>query len=267
MVPAILSALYSDRPSQKPSHYHDCHQILFVTGGSAQVLVDGKRYDAREGDLVLFSRFEQHSVTAGSEGYCRYVLQLDPRLPAAGEARYRLFSILYNRPAGFRHVLPTGDSAPEFVRLFRQILEEQSRQLPLSQEMLELLLQQLMVSVCRCCPQPPALAEGCYETVSSIQSRLERDYRERLSLEALAGEFGLSASYLSHLFKRVTGTSVMGYLQSCRLAAAKRCLAQTSMSIGQIVESCGFSDSSNFSRLFRSANGCTPSRFRELHRE
>ena len=267
MGPVIVSAGYSDRPSQKPRHYHDCHQILFITGGSAQVLVDGQRYEARAGDLVLFSRFEQHSVVDHSDGYCRYVLQIDPRLPAPGEARYKLFSILFNRPAGFRHVLPTGDSAPEFARLFGQIMEERSRQLPMAQEMLELLLQQLMVSVCRCCPQPPALAEGCYETVSRIQSRLERDYREQFTLEALAGEYGLSASYLSHLFKRVTGTSVMGYLQSCRLAAAKRCLAQTSLSVGQIVECCGFSDSSNFSRLFRAVNGCTPSRFRELHRE
>ena len=58
----------------------------------------------------------------------------------------------------------------------------------------------------------------------------------------------------------------MGYLQSCRMVAAKKYLAGTSKSIGEIVEICGFSDSSNFSRSFKEQVGCTPSEFRKKYR-
>ena len=54
----------------------------------------------------------------------------------------------------------------------------------------------------------------------------------------------------------------MGYLQSCRMAAAKKYLAETDLEVGAIVDKCGFSDSSNFSRSFKRVTGSTPTKFR-----
>ncbi|MBQ8793661.1 MAG: helix-turn-helix transcriptional regulator, partial [Clostridia bacterium] len=56
--------------------------------------------------------------------------------------------------------------------------------------------------------------------------------------------------------------SVMDYLLSCRIAAAKNMLAKTDKSISEIVESCGFSDNSNFNRTFKKLNNMSPSEFR-----
>ena len=86
-----------------------------------------------------------------------------------------------------------------------------------------------------------------------------------LSIATIAKELGYHPKYLSHLFKSATGNSVMGYLQSCRIAEANKCLAQTDMRIGEIVEHCGFSDSSNFSRTFRAVTGLSPSEFRKQY--
>jgi AraC-like DNA-binding protein len=58
----------------------------------------------------------------------------------------------------------------------------------------------------------------------------------------------------------------MEYLQSCRMANAKRMLAQTDYSVGEIVEKCGFSDNSNFSRTFKSLNGMSPTDFRKKYK-
>ena len=77
----------------------------------------------------------------------------------------------------------------------------------------------------------------------------------------------MSASHLSHIFKSVAGVSTMAYLKACRIAAAKRYLAQTELPVGEIVERCGFSDSSNFSRTFREQTGMSPSEFRRSCKE
>ena len=58
----------------------------------------------------------------------------------------------------------------------------------------------------------------------------------------------------------------MRYLIDCRLAAAKKYLAETDLEIGKIVDLCGFSDNSNFSRMFRSATGVSPTGFRRQFR-
>lgn len=59
----------------------------------------------------------------------------------------------------------------------------------------------------------------------------------------------------------------MEYLQACRVSAAKRYLTTTDLPIKEIVGRCGFSDESNFSRMFREKTGGTPSQFRQRYRE
>ncbi len=99
-----------------------------------------------------------------------------------------------------------------------------------------------------------------------LQHRFAEQYDDPYTLEALAKEYNVSPSSLSHRFKEVTGMSVMEYLLSCRLAAAKNLLIETDLPIGEIVEQCGFSDSSNFSRTFKARTGLSPSAFRNLYK-
>ena len=263
----IMSCAYVCGQSAKPEHFHDCHQLLFVTRGSARIRVDDREYQAQAGDLVVFSRFEQHSVMAETGDYSRFLLQLSPELRELGDSGEMLCSVLVNRPEGFCHVLNTGHMAPVLLGIFQQIRQELDRELPMRGQLLSLLLQQILVLTFRCAPEAFSdVGEERNRIVRSIQSRFERDYGEQFTLEELASEYGLSVSYLSHLFRRITGESVMGYLLSCRMAAAKRLLAQTELPVIQIVDRCGFSDSSNFSRTFRQRFGCTPTQFRETAR-
>jgi AraC-like DNA-binding protein len=43
-------------------------------------------------------------------------------------------------------------------------------------------------------------------------------------------------------------------------------LAETNYSIGEIIEKCGFSDNSNFSRTFKRLTGLSPSDFRKKYK-
>ena len=102
--------------------------------------------------------------------------------------------------------------------------------------------------------------------VEEIQRQFENDIVRAYSLIELADEYHISKYYLSHIFKTVTGYSVMDYLKVLRIAKAKALIAKTTMSISEIVETCGFSDSSNFSRDFKSNTGLSPSDFRKKYR-
>ena len=129
--------------------------------------------------------------------------------------------------------------------------------------MLNLLVQQLLIVIYRQLPDVFAVFdESSFDTVQQIQRRMEQSFHDQFSLSSLSAEYGFSISYLSHLFKRITGNSVMGYLQSCRMAAAKKYLAEPDLEVGAIVDKCGFSDSSNFSRSFKRVTGSTPTKFR-----
>jgi AraC-like DNA-binding protein len=262
----IQSVTFSHRRTQTATHYHDCHEIIFITKGTAQLRVNGHIETASQGDIVIFSRFEEHSVASRTADYRRYVLQITPDIPAEAHLA-KVFSILFNRPEQFCNVLHCAHCAMEISGICQQLLQEQTQGGAFCNDMLNLLIQQLLILLCRQMPHVfAAFSESAFETVQQLQRRLERDYRQSFTLSQLAIECGFSVSYLSHLFKRITGSSIMGYLQSCRMAAAKKYLVETPMEIGTIVESCGFSDASNFSRAFRSLTGSTPTQFRQQYR-
>jgi AraC-like DNA-binding protein len=168
-----------------------------------------------------------------------------------------LSDILSNRPEGFANVYDVGREFDEIRLIFEKISNEFSSTLPLKNEMLEHLSGVLLVTLNRLLPHFEH-----NELVSKIKHTFEHEFSKNYTLEALSREFSVSPSKLSHEFKRVTGMSVMEYLISCRIANAKRLLCETGLGIGDIVEECGFSDGSNFSRTFKSLEGLSPKEFR-----
>lgn len=75
----LLNAKYADNLEQIVRHFHDCHQILYITEGSVKVTVNNQSYYANAGTMILISRFEQHAVQIESKRYSRYTLQISPK--------------------------------------------------------------------------------------------------------------------------------------------------------------------------------------------
>ena len=72
----VLSVTYSENPIRIGSHYHDAHQLLYVEAGSVEVNIDGEPHRVEAGELVILSRFEEHSVRVLTPIYKRYALRL-----------------------------------------------------------------------------------------------------------------------------------------------------------------------------------------------
>lgn len=86
---------------------------------------------------------------------------------------------------------------------------------------------------------------------------------EKLSVEKLCAEVGMSKSVLSRSFKTEFGISPMEFVIRERLSYAKKILKQS----GIVKEACfsaGFSDVNYFVRLFKQREGITPGRYAAL---
>lgn len=91
---------------------------------------------------------------------------------------------------------------------------------------------------------------------------MSANFQQRLTLDQLAAEAGVSRYHFTRLFRNKFGQSPLGFLTSLRLDAARRLLITSDMSIAQVGDVCGYPAPSHFSAVFFGRYGVTPSAFR-----
>lgn len=92
-------------------------------------------------------------------------------------------------------------------------------------------------------------------------------YGQELSLRDVAESVGMSAGHLTTVVRRRTGRTVQGWIVERRMAEARRMLATTDLSVGEIARLVGISDPGYFTRVFRNTVGMSPRRWRAMDSE
>jgi len=126
---------------------------------------------------------------------------------------------------------------------------------------LELLLQ--IIAEIRAVPKEKT---ELYPMVERIKEHIEESLQEDLSMSTIAEKMKISVYYLSHLFKSVTGTTLVEYRNELRLTKAKLLLIQTDLPIGQIAQETGFTNASYFTEIFTKSEKIPPTEYRKYHR-
>lgn len=101
--------------------------------------------------------------------------------------------------------------------------------------------------------------------INACKEYIYSHIKERITIEDLADEFGVSASYLSRLFKKETGVSVSAYIREQKMEVAKNLLRFSDYSMIEIANRLSFSSQSHFIQQFREAVGVTPKKYRDEH--
>ncbi len=98
--------------------------------------------------------------------------------------------------------------------------------------------------------------------MAPVKKYIDDHYSENISLDILAGIFFINKFYLTRLFKKQYGVSIINYLIQVRITRAKQLLRFTDMSIENISSEIGFNDNNYFSRTFKNVEGISPREFR-----
>ncbi len=86
------------------------------------------------------------------------------------------------------------------------------------------------------------------------------NYRDNLSVGALADSVGKHPVYLARVFKERYGTDIKSYQSNLRLGYAISERINKNMSLTEIAYDAGFSDQSHFNRTFKRVFGSSPKR-------
>jgi AraC family transcriptional regulator len=96
------------------------------------------------------------------------------------------------------------------------------------------------------------------KVLESCISYIEQNINDKISLDDISLDAGVSKYYLHRIFKSLTGDSLMEYVQSRKLSSSINELMNTSMRIIDIAMEYGFDHEQSYIRAFRKKFGHTP---------
>ncbi|MFC4403452.1 AraC family transcriptional regulator [Gracilibacillus xinjiangensis] len=254
-----------------PDHY----EIYFFHSGSCRYLIHNQIYDLEPGDLLLMDGMTLHKPNVNpNKEYVRSVIHFSPQwikgILLEIDSMYLLEVFKKLRHCLIRTKENSESKYLEGViqRLYKRKVEANQEE-AISESELKVLLIQILISVHHLGKldfiKLPGRKSDKFEHSEKIAEYIQVNYMNKLSLNGIAKALNLSKSYVSHVFKEMTGFTVMEYVMGCRLTQVKYLLEmEPDKPLKDIAYECGFESVSHFSRFFREKVGVTAKQYRHI---
>ena len=252
------------------AHVHKAVELLYVKNGSYTVLLDGVEYEIEKGDLVLFcSNAIHHVFTKNLPENEYYVIKISPafflQFSTQEEGAEYVMRFAINRK-GSKSIWTREEleGTPLYAALQSLIAEHEGKKYA-SQVATKLKIMELLVEILR--SDSPAdektphnqTAALIYNTMVYVRNHYAEDMDER----ELAKSLGMSYSYFSQIFRKMTSMNFTQYLNHVRITESEKFLLNTNLSITQIASMVGFSSTSYYIEIFKKEKGISPQRLRK----
>lgn len=242
-----------------PHQHADLCQLLYVQQGQVTLDVEGQRSLLLASTLQVLPPSCVHGFRF-SENVEGYVLTLAAPLVAHWREQRGAMADGLGQVGSY----PAGEDTQQLNHVFAALLEEYSGDHPGRSMLMQALVTQLLVWVSRQAVQQKNLREPrSREYFRGFMQLVEQHYREHPKIEDLAHRLGISVSHLNGTCRELGGQPALQIMHDRQLLEAKRLLTYTGMTVHEMSEVLGFSDPTNFSRLFRRRVGYAPKIFRE----
>ena len=245
-------------------HVHSAIEILYIIEGSYSVLLDNTPYELEKGDLILFRSDAVHYVTTKTEAHNSYYVIKIPLSfflnLARGETEIKYaMHFAFNRKE-YKCLWKNREiEGSEMFSIISALKKEYASPGYASELLIKLKIMELMTEILRQCRiEDTSIDNRSASMVYSIMSYVQENYAEDIDEKELSRKFGMSYSYFSRTFKRITGSGFKNYLNRIRISNAERMLFSTGKSVSEIATACGYNSISYFISVYRSMMGITP---------
>ena len=96
---------------------------------------------------------------------------------------------------------------------------------------------------------------------------IKDNYCTDIPLDTISNAVKYNKYYLCRIFKLETGFTIQDFIVSLRISHAKELLANTDMTLTEVVYGSGFSSQSYFCYMFKKAVKITPLRYRKQQKQ
>lgn len=253
-------------------HTHKYDEIYLFHQGSCRFLIGDHMYMLKPGDLLFIDGKTVHRAALFSDAstYERSIVQFDRDwlMPLLSFLNLDELLTIFkeNKQGKLRIIRPQAISKVE--ELIKRLMFLASIDDPTKQAEQQLALVDLLLAVKRgtehVLDKPNMRGDEKTAIAERVSKFIAEHYQEHLTIETIASHVNLSKSYLSHVFKEISGQTIMQYIMGYRLSQATHALeSYPAYTIKHISKSHGFESDAHFSRYFKAHFKMTPSAYRK----
>lgn len=251
--------------------------LMYVQEGGFRLYVEGAEYRLRSGDCCLVQPGDLHwfeGVESAVTAFAHFDLFYNPRrgdsfpTKPGQTALGEYIDLLQPRlnDCGDVHV-PVKLSPPDatlFLDTFLRAIALWKEQTPLSLLEAEQQAASFVLMLLKSCGKDGRSSVG--SGLNWVSSYCSLHLSERLTVERLARQAKLSPSRFSAVFHQAFGQTPYQYVLHMRVQHAKELLVESTLTLAEIADLCGFTDIHHFSKTFKKSTGETPGSYRHERR-
>ena len=262
----ILKESRMGQVREESERFHRYHELYYIAEGKCSVFIGQRTYRLQAGDFAMIPAGTLHKTDFTSHGQnTKYVISFSlntaKRLDAFLETDLSATGI---RAGKIKAPVQRQEAV---LLLVNRMLYEFENQPPLGKSLCLALLAELLISLQRYREgeeENDGSEDAAHGRMRDVAAYLCEHAREQITLTDVANHFALSPSHLSRVFHQETGFGVREYLVHYRIRLACDLLLNSGLSVTQIADQCGFSDSNYFGDAFKKATGLSPRDYRKL---
>ena len=278
----------NDEPTDYPTHWHSPLEILMPVENIYTASIGNRTFRLEPSDILFVAPNVYHAYEAPPEGR-RYFVLIDLAVVSGIPGLRQILSLI--SPT----VLFTASNSPQVHSQLEKMLlelcgayfhrdqllvtptdEEVRKGKPTQVDLLEPVIYSHIVEMLVLAarnyatadrPAPPMSRNRQQEYINKMTmvcSYIDEHCTEDLSLDQLSGMINFSKYHFSRLFREFTNESFYKYVNRKRIEYACQLLAGQSLSVTETALASGYSNTSSFIRMFKSAMGCTPRQYRDM---
>ncbi len=261
---SLVNYHYADltkgRYATTAAHWHEHLELLCVRQGVLHIFVQGKKLEAVPGDIIVINSGELHAIPEKDDETTYECLI--PKKSLCDRMAIPIESI----------VVANHIRNERYTALFQQIMTELREMPPFYKLSVPVHLLDLVINLFReyqvsndTLSATPLTPPSKKYIIKKAIDYIQKNYSQPISTKEICEYLGFDRSYICNNFKKITGTTIIEYLNMVRCEYARDLLRRGSIGVTECAEQCGFHHMSYFTKTYKHYIGELPSETIKKH--
>lgn len=248
----------SDRLLKTISRKINHHELMLVTGGFAHVTIGNKKYKVKEGELLYLRPEIFHCIRPESKNPLNFIsVHFSFTNVEFDNNKWKIKAEKGDLPLQDVQFL---DNYYIIKNLMKGMLEVWFQKFPYYEFVSKTMLQQILFKIFRDMEvKLPNYSNSL--KVKEVIKFMTENIEKKITLSELSQLVNLSPTYLSKVFKKTTGYSIIEFFNKMKIDKAKELIIEGDKKVKEVAEILGYKDEFYFSRIFKKIEGVSPKEF------